>query len=125
MKSYGKNVKKMDLKFYNTLTRQKEKFAPIDTNEVRMYTCGPTVYDYAHIGNARPPVVFDVLVRLLRREYGAERVLDEPDFFAPPAIVAEPVRAAGVSVREVWQARVTDMTATYTSLVKMLKPRLY
>ena len=57
------------LKLYNTLTREKADFSPIDATNVRMYVCGPTVYDYAHIGNARPPVVFDVLVRLLRRTY--------------------------------------------------------
>jgi len=62
------------LKFYNTLTRQKEVFAPIDAQNVRMYVCGPTVYDYAHIGNARPVIVFDVLYRLLRQVYGADCV---------------------------------------------------
>ncbi|CAN5451248.1 cysteine--tRNA ligase [soil metagenome] len=56
----------MPLKLYNTLTRSKEEFAPIDAANVRMYVCGPTVYDYAHIGNARPIIVFDVLFRLLR-----------------------------------------------------------
>ena len=64
----------MSLKLYNTLTRRKEAFAPIDPANVRMYVCGPTVYDYAHIGNARPVIVFDVLYRLLRHVYGAERV---------------------------------------------------
>jgi len=62
------------LRFYNTLTRRKEAFAPIDKNNVRIYVCGPTVYDYAHIGNARPIIVFDVLFRLLRQVYGAECV---------------------------------------------------
>jgi cysteinyl-tRNA synthetase len=57
------------LKLYNTLTRQKEEFAPLDPAHVRMYVCGPTVYDFAHIGNARPVVVFDVLYRLLKRLY--------------------------------------------------------
>ena len=62
------------LRLYNTLTRTKEAFAPIDPARVRMYVCGPTVYDYAHIGNARPVIVFDVLFRLLRHRYGADRV---------------------------------------------------
>jgi len=62
------------LTLYNTLTRTKELFVPIDTNHVRMYVCGPTVYDFAHIGNARPIIVFDVLYRLLRHLYGAEHV---------------------------------------------------
>ncbi len=59
-----------DIKLYNTKTRRKEDFAPIDPDNVRMYVCGPTVYDRAHIGNARPVVVFDVLFRLLRHKYG-------------------------------------------------------
>ncbi len=65
----------MTLRFYNTLTRRKEDFAPIDPNAVRLYVCGPTVYDYAHIGNARPVIVFDVLFRLLRHVYGPEHVI--------------------------------------------------
>jgi cysteinyl-tRNA synthetase len=59
---------------YNTLTRQKAPFTPIDPANVRMYVCGPTVYDLAHIGNARPVIVFDVLFRLLRHVYGASHV---------------------------------------------------
>lgn len=62
------------LRLYNTLTRTKQDFAPIDPSNVRMYVCGPTVYDYAHIGNARPVIVFDVLYRLLRHIYGADHV---------------------------------------------------
>jgi len=62
------------LRLYNTLTRSKEDFVPIDPENVRMYVCGPTVYDFAHIGNARPVIVFDVLFRLLRHLYGAEHV---------------------------------------------------
>jgi cysteinyl-tRNA synthetase len=62
------------LRLYNTLTRTKEDFVPIDAANVRMYACGPTVYDYAHIGNARPVIVFDVLFRLLRHLYGAAHV---------------------------------------------------
>jgi len=64
----------MGLRLYNTLTRQKEPFEPIDADNVRMYVCGPTVYDFAHIGNARPVIVFDVLYRLLRHLYGADHV---------------------------------------------------
>jgi len=62
------------IKLYNTLTRRKQDFTPIDAKNVRMYVCGPTVYDYAHIGNARPVIVFDVLYRLLRHTYGEECV---------------------------------------------------
>lgn len=62
------------LKLYNTKTRQKEDFTPLDAQNVRMYVCGPTVYDRAHLGNARPVIVFDVLFRLLRHVYGADHV---------------------------------------------------
>ena len=65
----------MTLRFFNTLTRQKDDFTPIDPKAVRLYVCGPTVYDFAHIGNARPVIVFDVLFRLLRHVYGAEHVI--------------------------------------------------
>ena len=58
-----------ELRLHNSLTRRKERFAPLDPAHVRLYVCGPTVYDLAHIGNARPVVVFDVLARLLRRLY--------------------------------------------------------
>ncbi len=64
----------MDLKLYDTLTREKRPFKPLDPANVRMYVCGPTVYDFAHIGNARPVIVFDVLFRLLRQIYGADHV---------------------------------------------------
>ena len=64
----------MTIQLYNTFTRSKTAFAPIDPSNVRMYVCGPTVYDFAHIGNARPAIVFDVLFRLLRHTYGAEHV---------------------------------------------------
>ena len=64
----------MDLKLYDTLTREKRLFQPLDPKHVRMYVCGPTVYDFAHIGNARPVIVFDVLYRLLRHLYGESHV---------------------------------------------------
>jgi cysteinyl-tRNA synthetase len=64
----------MELKLYDTLSREKRVFVPIDPERVRMYVCGPTVYDFAHIGNARPVIVFDVLYRLLRELYGADHV---------------------------------------------------
>jgi len=64
----------MELRLYDTLTRQKRLFQPLDEARVRVYVCGPTVYDFAHIGNARPVIVFDVLFRLLRHLYGADHV---------------------------------------------------
>ena len=64
----------MALTLYNSLTRRKEPFVPLDPANVRMYVCGPTVYDYAHIGNARAVTVFDQLYRVLRHEYGESHV---------------------------------------------------
>ena len=72
----------MSLVLHNTLTRSRERFEPADPRRVTMYVCGPTVYNFAHIGNARPPVVFDVLARLLRRGYNltyARNVTDVDD----------------------------------------------
>ncbi|HXQ39635.1 MAG TPA: cysteine--tRNA ligase [Candidatus Udaeobacter sp.] len=65
----------MTIQLYNTLTRRKETFAPIDPARVRLYVCGPTVYEPAHVGNARPVVVFDTLARLLRKVYGPAHVV--------------------------------------------------
>jgi len=64
----------MELRLYDTLTREKRVFTPLNPANVRMYVCGPTVYDFAHIGNARPLIVFDVLFRLLRHLYGEAHV---------------------------------------------------
>lgn len=64
----------MELRLHDTLTREKRAFVPLDPKNVRMYVCGPTVYDFAHIGNARPVIVFDVLFRLLRHLYGPDHV---------------------------------------------------
>ena len=63
-----------NLNFFNTLSNKKEKFEPIKNNKVGMYVCGPTVYDFPHIGNARPLVVFDVLFRLLKKIYGENKI---------------------------------------------------
>src|SRR3970282_317839 len=60
----------MSLHLFNTLTRRVEPFAPLDPQRTTMYVCGPTVYNHAHIGNARGPVVFDILADLLRRRFG-------------------------------------------------------
>jgi len=64
----------MELTLYDTFTREKRAFTPLDPARVRIYVCGPTVYDFAHIGNARPVIVFDVLFRLLRHLYSAAHV---------------------------------------------------
>ncbi len=62
------------MKLHNSKTRMKQDFTPLDPSNVRVYVCGPTVYDRAHLGNARPVVVFDVLTRVLRHIYGADHV---------------------------------------------------
>ena len=101
----------MTLTLYNTLTRRKEPFRPIDPANVRMYVCGPTVYDYAHIGNARPVIVFDVLYRLLRHIYGpshvtyARNITDVDDKINARAAQEHPDLPLNEAIR-----RVTDKT---------------
>ena len=63
-----------NLNLFNTLSRKKEKFVPINNNKIGMYVCGPTIYDFPHIGNARPLVVFDVLYRLLLKLYAKNKI---------------------------------------------------
>src|SRR5208283_2150260 len=90
----------MTLRLYNTLTRRKEDFAPIDARAVRMYVCGPTVYDFAHIGNARPVIVFDVLFRLLRHLYGADHVIYARNITDVDDKINARAAEEGVSIRE-------------------------
>jgi cysteinyl-tRNA synthetase len=103
----------MDLRLYDTLTREKRPFVPLDPNNVRMYVCGPTVYDFAHIGNARPVIVFDVLFRLLRHLYGADHVTyvrnitDVDDKINARAVQDFPGLPLNEAIR-----RVTEKTAT-------------
>ena len=99
--------------FHNTLTRRREAFAPLDPSHVRLYVCGPTVYDLAHLGNARPVVVFDVLARLLRRLYPrvtyVRNVTDVEDKInARAAETGEPI--ASITARTLADFH-TDMTA--------------
>src|SRR4051812_27262369 len=96
----------MDLKLYDTLTRTKRPFTPIDPARVRMYVCGPTVYDRAHIGNARPVLVFDVLFRLLRHLYGAEHVTYVRNITDVDDKINARALAENVSIREL-----TEQTA--------------
>ena len=91
----------MALKLYNTLTRTKEDFHPLDPKNVRMYVCGPTVYDFAHIGNARPVIVFDVLFRLLRHLYGADHVTYVRNITDVDDKINARAAEEGVSIREV------------------------
>ena len=105
----------MAISLYNTLSRGKEMFQPIDPGNVRLYVCGPTVYDHAHIGNARPVVVFDVLYRLLRHVYGegcvtyARNITDVDDKIIEAARRSgEPIDAVTGRYTAVFQA---DMAA--------------
>ncbi len=91
----------MTIRLYDTKTKQKQDFVPIDPKDVRMYVCGPTVYDRAHIGNARPVVVFDVLYRLLRHEYGAEHVHYARNFTDVDDKINAKAAATGRSIRDI------------------------
>jgi cysteinyl-tRNA synthetase len=90
----------MSLRLFNTLTKTKDEFAPIDPARVRMYVCGPTVYDFAHIGNARPVIVFDVLFRLLRHIYGAGHVTYVRNITDVDDKINARAAERGISIRE-------------------------
>ena len=90
----------MSLRLFNTLTKTKDDFAPIDAKNVRMYVCGPTVYDFAHIGNARPVIVFDVLYRLLRHTYGAGHVTYVRNITDVDDKINARAAERGISIRE-------------------------
>ncbi len=89
------------IKLTNSKTRKKEVFEPIDPNNVRMYVCGPTVYDRAHIGNARPVIVFDVLYRLLRHVYGPEHVTYVRNFTDVDDKINKKAKDTGRSIKEI------------------------
>ncbi len=91
----------MTIRLTNTETRTKEDFVPLDPQNVRMYVCGPTVYDRAHIGNARPVIVFDVLFRLLRHVYGADHVTYVRNFTDVDDKINARAAASGRSIREI------------------------
>ncbi|MBO6503766.1 MAG: cysteine--tRNA ligase [Kordiimonadaceae bacterium] len=90
-----------DIYLYNTIARAKQLFEPLDPSNVRMYVCGPTVYDYAHIGNARPVVVFDVLFRLLKLVYGEERVTYSRNFTDIDDKIMNRAAEEGTSIRTI------------------------
>jgi len=122
----------MDLRLYDTLTREKRPFVPLDPNNVRMYVCGPTVYDFAHIGNARPVIVFDVLFRLLRHRYGAEHVTyvrnitdvdDKINERAARDFPGLPLNAAIRKVTEQTAAQFASDVAALGSLPPTFEPR--
>ena len=103
------SLKSMELKLYDTLTREKRVFAPIDPARVRMYVCGPTVYDFAHIGNARPVIVFDVLFRLLRHLYGAEHVTYVRNITDVDDKINARAAERGISIRELTEADLQEL----------------
>ena len=96
----------MNLRLYNTLTRRVDEFVPLDPQRVTMYVCGPTVYNYVHIGNARPAVVFGLLARLLRRRYGAGHVVFARNITDVDDKINAAAQAAGVPI-----ATITDKYA--------------
>jgi cysteinyl-tRNA synthetase len=91
----------MPLTLYNTLTHRKERFEPLDLQNVRVYVCGPTVYDDAHIGNARAVVVFDLLCRVLRHEYGADHVTYVRNITDVEDKIMAAARASGQTIDQV------------------------
>jgi cysteinyl-tRNA synthetase len=116
----------VSLALYNTLARAKEPFRPLDPQRVRMYVCGPTVYDYAHIGNARPVVVFDVLFRLLRRLYGEDGVVYVRNITDVDDKINAAAKASGEPIRAITErtakAYHEDMAAL-NALPPSLEPR--
>ncbi|MGE0750178.1 MAG: cysteine--tRNA ligase [Variibacter sp.] len=106
----------MELKLYNTLTRAKEAFTPLDPAHVRMYVCGPTVYDFAHIGNARPVIVFDVLFRLLRHLYGADHVTYVRNITDVDDKINARAAERGISIRELTETTYANFRADVKAL---------
>src|SRR6201985_1201859 len=116
----------MGLKLYDTLSREKRVFAPIDPANVRMYVCGPTVYDFAHIGNARPVIVFDVLFRLLRHLYGEAHVNYVRNITDVDDKINARAAERGISIRELTEdtyKNFKDDVATLGCLPPTIEPR--
>src|SRR3984893_3539142 len=116
----------MELKLYDTLTREKRVFQPLDRSRVRMYVCGPTVYDFAHIGNARPVIVFDVLLRLLRHLYGAERVVYVRNITDVDDKINARAAERGIPIRELTEATYRDFKESVAApgcLAPTVEPR--
>jgi cysteinyl-tRNA synthetase len=104
------------LRLYNTLTRAKEPFVPIDPADIRMYVCGPTVYDDAHIGNARPVIVFDLLFRLLRHLYGPDHVTYVRNVTDVDDKINARAAERGVSIRELTEGTLAQFHADVRAL---------
>jgi len=106
----------MELRLYDTLTREKRVFTPIDPARVRMYVCGPTVYDFAHIGNARPVIVFDVLFRLLRHIYGADHVTYVRNVTDVDDKINARAAERGISIRDLTEETYKNFKSDVTAL---------
>ena len=106
----------MELKLYDTLTREKRVFTPIDPARVRMYVCGPTVYDFAHIGNARPVIVFDVLFRLLRHIYDEKHVTYVRNVTDVDDKINARAAERGISIRELTEETYKNFKADVAAL---------
>src|SRR6188768_341529 len=106
----------MELKLYDTLTREKRAFAPLNPANVRMYVCGPTVYDFAHIGNARPVIVFDVLFRLLRHLYGEAHVKYASNITDVDDRINARAAERGIQIRELTEGTYTNYREDVTAL---------
>jgi len=106
----------VSITLYNTLSRQKELLSPIDPQNVRLYVCGPTVYDYAHIGNARPVIVFDVLYRLLRHHYGEKHVTYVRNITDVDDKINERARQEKCDIRELTQRTNAQFQADMSAL---------
>jgi cysteinyl-tRNA synthetase len=116
----------MTLRLFNSLSKTKEDFAPLDAKNVRMYVCGPTVYDFAHIGNARPSIVFDVLFRLLRHDYGDARVTYVRNITDVDDKINARAAERGIPIRELTEetARIYDEDmAALGNLAPTITPR--
>src|SRR5580700_10480100 len=111
----------MNLVLYDTMTRRKRLFEPYDPARVTVYVCGPTVYNYAHIGNARPVVVFDLLFRLLRKAYGADHVIYAANVTDVDDKINAKAAAEGVPI-EVITARYLDAYHADMSALGALPP---
>src|SRR5262244_1787591 len=106
----------MELKLYDTLTREKRVFTPLDPARVRIYVCGPTVYDFAHIGNARPFIVFDLLFRLLRHIYGEKHVTYVRNITDVDDKINARAAERGISIRELTETTYANFQADVAAL---------
>jgi len=113
----------MDLMLYNTLGREKQAFEPADPNRVTMYVCGPTVYGYTHIGNARPAIVFDVLFRLLRRRYGTDHVVYARNITDVEDKIIAAHRETGEAIADITR-RYADVYNTDNRAMNVLPPTI-